>query len=149
MFSESYSCLFLSIILKCLKFSLMEDSCILLNLTSPGKVHLTTKLWKDACVMASFSVEGINAARWELCSAAAFLHFDGYLQGDLACRHAREGSSLVRSHKQSSTGIGQHLDERLNFAGDNVGDSIDGSLSSESRLSRQMSVISRARSAIF
>lgn len=71
------------------------------------------------------------------CSAAAFWHFDGSLQGDLACRHARKGSNLVRSHKQSRTGTGQHLDGRLNFAGDVAGDSIDGSLTSESGQSRQ------------
>lgn len=70
------------------------------------------------------------------CSAAAFWHFDCCLQGDLACRHAREGSNLVRSHKQSGAGIGQHLDGKLNFAGDNVGNSIDGSLTSESGLSK-------------
>lgn len=143
MFSESYSCLFLSIILKRLKFALMEDSCTLLKLTSPGKMHLTTKLWKDASVMASFSVKGINAAMYKLLLSCCW-HFDGCLQGDLACRHAREDSNLVRSHKQSRTGIGQHLDGKLNFAGDNVGDSIDGSLTSESGLSRQMSAIPRA-----
>jgi len=36
-------------------------------------MHLTTKLRKDASAMASFSVKGVNAARYKLLLSCCFL----------------------------------------------------------------------------
>lgn len=77
-------------------------------------------------------------------STATSWHFDGFLQGDLLAGTPERMPSLVRSCKQNKTGTGQHVDRKLDFAGDDAGNSIDGSLTSESVLSWQTSAIPRA-----
>lgn len=138
---------FLTTILKNMKFPLMEDSCNLLPLTSPGKMHLTTKtLGRCICKVFFFQCKRNQCSKeWVLtqqllCDALT-----------ATCQVTQPAGTSERtpflSGLVNKAGLeldGTYVDGKLDFAGDDAGYSIGGSLTSESVLSWQTSVIPRA-----